>query len=219
MTGRLEQLARRRRAVAPPAPAAPAAPAGGTQVGEAPNQRCELCAVPIGAEHPHLLDTTTGGLRCACRACALVLGQPAAGGGRYRLVPERRVELPDLARDDARWRDLGLPVSLAFLVRRGDAVTAIFPGALGPTDAPVAPEAWAALEAAEPAVRALEPEVEALLVNRMRGDRECWIAPIDLCYRLVALVRTQWTGLTGGDEVWTEIDRFFGELIRSEATR
>ena len=55
----------------------------------------------------------------------------------------------------------------------------------------------------------LEPDVEALLVNRARGAREHWLVPIDDCYGLVGLIRTRWRGLTGGKEVWEEIGRFF----------
>jgi hypothetical protein len=58
----------------------------------------------------------------------------------------------------------------------------------------------------------MQPDVEALLVNRARGARSHWLVPIEDPYRLVALIRTRWRGFTGGKEVWIEIDRFFGEL-------
>ena len=67
-------------------------------------------------------------------------------------------------------------------------------------------EAWRGLEAANPVLATLEPDVEALLVNRARGARRHWIVPIDECYELVGLIRTRWRGLTGGREVWQEID-------------
>jgi hypothetical protein len=41
---------------------------------------------------------------------------------------------------------------------------------------------------------------------------EYYIAPIDECYKLVGLIRTNWRGLSGGTEVWIEIGRFFAEL-------
>ena len=37
-------------------------------------------------------------------------------------------------------------------------------------------------------------------------------APIDQCFRLVAILRKHWRGLSGGTEVWSEIDKFFREL-------
>ena len=60
----------------------------------------------------------------------------------------------------------------------------------------------------------LEPDVEALLVNRARGARDHWLVPIDECYALVGLIRTRWRGFTGGQEVWEEIGRFFEQLDR-----
>jgi hypothetical protein len=54
--------------------------------------------------------------------------------------------------------------------------------------------------------------VEALLVNRTREAREYYVAPIDRCYRLAGLVRRHWSGFSGGDEVWQQIDGFFEEM-------
>ncbi len=60
----------------------------------------------------------------------------------------------------------------------------------------------------------LDDDVEALLVNRVRGARRQWIVPIDVCYALVGLIRTHWRGFTGGAEVWRELDKFFDGLDR-----
>ena len=56
--------------------------------------------------------------------------------------------------------------------------------------------------------------MEALLVNRVGGARRQWLVPLDDCYALVGLIRTRWRGLSGGSEVWHEIDGFFEELDR-----
>jgi hypothetical protein len=58
----------------------------------------------------------------------------------------------------------------------------------------------------------MQPDVEALLVNRARGARQHFLVGIDHCYRLVALIRTRWRGFTGGREVWEELGRFFDDL-------
>ena len=58
----------------------------------------------------------------------------------------------------------------------------------------------------------MEPDAEALLVDRARGARRCWIVPVDACYALVGLIRRRWHGLTGGTEVWKEIGAFFDAL-------
>jgi hypothetical protein len=38
--------------------------------------------------------------------------------------------------------------------------------------------------------------------------------PIEDCYRLAGLIRMHWRGLTGGQEVWREIDGFYEKLAR-----
>jgi hypothetical protein len=43
---------------------------------------------------------------------------------------------------------------------------------------------------------------------------ERWLVPIDDCHRLVALVRQEWTGMSGGQRLWDRIAAFFAELGR-----
>jgi hypothetical protein len=74
------------------------------------------------------------------------------------------------------------------------------------------PEAWAQVVADNPRLRELESDVEALLVNRVGAAREYYLAPIDECYKLVGLIRSNWRGLSGGTEVWRAIAVFFKEL-------
>lgn len=183
---------------------------------ESVQERCELCGEPIAAEHRHLLDLSTREAMCACRACALLFDRSAAGGGRYRLVPDRRLALADLELDDVSWEELRIPVDMAFFSfdSRAQRVVALYPGPMGATESLLELDAWDAIEAANPVLRSLQPDVEALLVNRARGARQQWVVPIDDCYSLVGLIRTRWRGLTGGREVWEEIGRFFEELDR-----
>lgn len=197
---RLAELAR-------PAPPAPAA-----------GERCELCGTPIPEEHRHVADVERRSLLCACRACVILLGRDGAGGGHFRLVPERRRRLPGFRLDDARWAALQLPVELAFFFRSTPAgrVVALYPGPLGATESQLALDAWGELERENPVLAGLEPDVEALLVNRSHGRREHFLVPIDDCYALVALIRSRWKGLAGGSEVWLEIERFF-DVLRTRA--
>lgn len=179
-------------------------------------ERCELCGQPIGPEHRHLLDLTDRELRCTCRACSLLFDRGAAGGGRYRLVGDRRLTLHDFALDDLMWEELRLPVDIAFFFRdaQDGRVRAFYPSPMGPTESLLGLEAWRALEAANPVLATMEPDVEALLVDRAAGARRQWLVPIDDCYRLVGLIRTRWRGLTGGKDVWLELGRFFDDLDR-----
>jgi hypothetical protein len=157
---------------------------------------------------------------CACRACSILFDSGAAGGGHYRLVPDRRLQLADFELDDVRWADLRIPVDMAFLFRNSEAgkVVAYYPSPAGPTESLLSLDAWDELEDANPWLRTLEQDVEALLVNRSRGKREHFIVPIEDCYRLVALIRTRWRGLSGGTEVWEEIDGFFEGLAGRSKT-
>jgi len=185
---------------------------------EAVQERCELCGAPVEAQHRHLLDLSRRELMCCCRACAILFANRAAGGagGHYRLVPDRRLRIADLELDDVAWAELRLPVDIAFFVRAGEGgrVQAFYPSPMGPTESQLGLEAWAALEAANPVLRTLEPDVEALLVNRARGARQHWLVPIEDCYALVGLIRGGWRGLTGGAEVWRAIATFFEGLDR-----
>ncbi len=153
-------------------------------------------------------------LLCACRACAILLGRPGAGGGHFRLVPERRLLLGGFRLDDAGWAALQLPVELAFFFRSTPAgrVVALYPSPLGATESQLELDAWEELERSNPVLRELEPDVEALLVNRAGGAREHFLVPIDDCYALVALIRSRWKGLAGGAEVRQELAQFFDAL-------
>ncbi|HET8579356.1 MAG TPA: DUF5947 family protein, partial [Nitrospiraceae bacterium] len=77
---------------------------------------------------------------------------------------------------------------------------------------------WEELEDSNPVLKRMERDVKALLVNRVRGVREHFLVPMDECYSLVGLIRIHWRGLSGGREVWEEIDRFFENLKKRSKT-
>lgn len=181
----------------------------------APGARCELCGEGVPDVHRHLLEVPAGRLLCSCRPCAVLFDRDGAAGGRVRPVPEQRRLLAGADVGDA-WDGLGVPVGLAFFTRRSASgtVVAVYPSPAGPTESPVEAEAWAQLVGHVPVVAGLEPDVEALLVRRLGGVREAWLLPVDDCYRLVALFRTHWRGMSGGDEIWDEVSGFFAGLHR-----
>lgn len=171
-------------------------------------EHCDLCAEPVPEEHRHLLDTRRGEALCACQACSLLFDRDAASSGHYRLVPRRRRLLAPVPTEV-----LGIPVGLAFFVPRTDGtVLAHYPSPAGPTRWEVDAAAWREVADHRPELRDLAADVEALLVNTVRGRPRHWIVPIDDCFRLVAIVREHWTGLSGGSRVWPEIERFFDAL-------
>jgi hypothetical protein len=187
---------------------------GASRPRRAAGERCDLCAAPVAAEHRHLLHLTDRTLRCACRACAILFDRSTAGGGQYRLVPERYRELHDLAVADDVWERLGIPVGIAFFFHSTPAgrVVAFYPSPAGAMESRLDLGAWEAVAAANPGLAGMEPDVEALLVHRARGAREHWLVPVDACYRLVGEVRTHWRGVGGGQAVWDAIAAFFAAL-------
>jgi hypothetical protein len=181
---------------------------------EAGQELCELCGETIPAAHRHLLDLHSRELMCVCQACKILFDRREAGEGHYRLVPDRRLRIEDFRLDDASWEDLRIPVDMAFFFQstRDERVSAFYPSPAGPTESLLQLESWRDIERANPVLATMEPDVEALLVNRARGAREHYIVPIEDPYRLVALIRTRWRGFGGGTEVWEEIERFFAAL-------
>lgn len=178
---------------------------------QTPVERCELCGVALDAEHPHLLERTKRRIACACPACALLFyGQE---GGRFLRVPRRVVRLQNFAFSDTEWDEMALPIGLAFFVRREDgAVAALYPSPAGVVESSVALERCAERLADDPVLAAMEPEVEALVVNRVGSEHACFLIPVDECYRLTGLIRTQWRGLSGGPDVWGAVAKFFEEM-------
>ncbi|MBO8197217.1 DUF5947 family protein [Streptomyces smyrnaeus] len=171
-------------------------------------ERCDLCGDPVPEGHRHLLDTTADQVLCVCRPCSLLFVRDGAGQGHYLLIGHRRRRLAPVPTEP-----LGVPVGLAFFVPRADgSVRAHYPSPAGATRWEIAPEAWRATVAHCPDLATLTADVEALLVNTVQGRSQHWIVPIDDCFRMVAVVRREWQGLSGGSRVWPEIDRFFAEL-------
>ncbi len=173
-------------------------------------ERCELCSAALAAEHQHLIEPASRRLLCACDACAVLFSDTT----KYRRVPRRVRSLPGLHLDDARWAGLAVPIGLAFFFHSSAAgqVVAVYPSPAGPTEVLLDAGAWEDLVRDNPALGDMEPDVEALLVNRLGRARACLLVPIDVCYQLVGLVRARWRGLSGGDEVHEEITRFFHAL-------
>jgi hypothetical protein len=173
-------------------------------------EHCDLCGEPLFAEHRHLFDSDAREVMCACRPCSLLFDRDAASNGHYRQVPRRRKRLDPPVPTDS----LGVPVGLAFFVPRDDGtVLAHYPSPAGPTQWEVDTQAWLDLAGHHAELRTLRGEVEALLVNTAHGERQSWVVPITDCFRLVAVVRQEWRGLSGGGTVWPAIDRFFAELV------
>jgi hypothetical protein len=179
-------------------------------------ERCELCSAEVGAGHPHLIEPVGRKLLCACDACAILFG---GMGTKYKRVPRRVLSLSNFQMSSGQWEGLMIPINMAFFFRSTpDArVIAFYPSPAGATESLLALETWSDLESQNELLKEMEPDVEALLVNRIGhsrgfGEPEYYLLPIDECFKLVGLIRANWHGLSGGTEVWQEIGGFFASL-------
>jgi len=179
-------------------------------------EMCELCSAILAPEHEHLVEPMSRQLVCACAPCAILFTNEEAK--RYKRVPRRVYALPDFYLTDARWESLMIPIGMAFFFHSTPAgkVVCIYPSPAGPTESLLDLRAWVDVVNDNAVLQDLEPDVEALLVNRVGQAREYFMVPIDDCYKLVGLIRAHWRGLSGGAEVWQEIARFF-TVLKSKA--
>jgi hypothetical protein len=175
---------------------------------------CDLCGAPVADSHRHMLDAAAGKILCACRGCAVLFES------KFKLIPTRIRRLRTFQLTDAQWDALRMPINLAFFLnsgRRGETI-AIYPGAGGPAESMLTLDAWSEIVEQNPILRTLQPDVEALLSNRLDADAQYYIAPIDTCYALAGVIRAYWRGFSGGAEVWRQIAAFFSNLHeRAEA--
>jgi hypothetical protein len=176
-------------------------------------ERCELCGAAIGGEHPHLLDRASRQIACACDGCAILFcGQE---GAKFLRVPRRVLKLEGFRFTDAEWDAMMLPINLAFFLRQQNgATTVLYPSPAGVMESLIEVPEWKELFGREASLAGMQPEVEALLVNRIGEENAYFAVPIDAAYRLVGLIRTKWRGLSGGPEVWQAIADYFAALER-----
>lgn len=177
---------------------------------------CELCSSELATEHQHLIEPAARKLVCVCEACAILFSSQTSS--RFRRVPRSIRFLPGFQISDAQWEGLMIPIELAFFFKSESTgkVSAFYPGPAGAIESLLSLETWIDIEEENPALRELQPEVEALIANRVGANRggaaQYYIAPIDECYKLVGLIRLHWHGLSGGSEVWREVGKFFASL-------
>jgi Family of unknown function (DUF5947) len=182
-----------------------------------PRERCELCGAGLHLEHQHLFEPVARKLICTCNACAVLFH--ANGETRYKRVPRRLRGIRDFQLTDAQWDDLMIPIGMAFFLKSSveNRILAFYPGPAGATESIPSSTAWDGIVEQNPVLNEMEADVEALLAYRLEQARpadgsEYYLVPIDKCYELVGLIRSQWRGLSGGTEVWKQIGSFFEAL-------
>ena len=175
-------------------------------------ERCELCSAPLRGGHQHLWEIAKRQAVCSCDACAILFSDQS--GPRFRRIPRDIRSLAAFALSDEQWAALDIPVDVAFFYRDTNAgrTIAMYPSPAGATESALTFDSWTELENDNTVLATMQPDVEALLVRRGRAAHKHYLVPIDECYRLVGLIRMHWRGLSGGSEVWIEINRFFDDL-------
>jgi hypothetical protein len=175
-------------------------------------EACEMCALPLPPTHQHLLQLEKRRIKCACDACAILFDGNVRQ--RYQRIPRDIERLAEFSMDDHEWDSLLIPINLAFFVYNSAVkrMVAQYPSPGGTMESSLDLEYWNVIAERNPVLQKFEADVEALLVNRIASPARYYRAPIDQCFRLVAILRKHWRGLSGGIEVWSEIDKFFREL-------
>ena len=189
----------------------------------ATDERCDLCKTPLAGEHPHLVDSRSRRLFCACAsvraavrpprrlgraassafrpsaaACATCASAPISGSGSRSRCGSRSSSRT--ARSNGRWRSIPArpaPPSRCCRSRRGARSSPRTP--CSARSSPTSRRCCCATATARPP--------------------ECYLVPIDVCYALTGTVRRSWKGFEGGVEAWREIERFFADLAASSARR
>ncbi len=174
-----------------------------------------MCSQELAPDHSHVVNLETRSLMCACRACYLLFTQPGAAQGKYKAVPNRYLSLRSVELTAEKWEALQIPVGMAFFFYNSTLgrITGFYPSPAGATESILPLESWRELASADPAIDAMEPDVEALLARREReGNFESFLVPIDACYELTGIVRRRWRGFDGGEEARRDIEAFCNTL-------
>lgn len=172
---------------------------------------CEMCAALLaGDERRHLLDLAHHALLSICNACALAFGPRGANAGSYRLIPTRHLALLNFQATDGLWAGSGRSAKIAYLLRSSEAghVLAVYLDPAGARESAFDLEHWKTLLTANPLLDSLEPDVEALLINRMGQEQTFYIVPITTCSQLVGLLTEQ----GNEQEIWKDPGAFFEKI-------
>jgi hypothetical protein len=177
-------------------------------------EACDLCGGGIQEKHSHLLALTERRILCVCTSC----WAQRAADPEYRPTGTRLLWLEEFELSEEIWGRLQVPIGLAFFIWSSatGSVVAMYPSPAGATESELELDAWDELRRANPILETLEPDAEALVVNRIAEPAQFAIVPIDECYGLVGAIKSSWEGISGGAAIEREVPGFF-EQIRARA--
>ena len=174
-------------------------------------ERCELCSLEIASQHPHLIEPVARKLVCSCDACALLFSGRA--GSRYKRVPRQVRLLANFQMSDAQWDSLMIPINMAFFFHSSpDDASGGHVSQPGGRDRIVAVagslerdrsrkiRSWKKWSRTSKRYWSIASVTRAGFTQA-----EYYLLPIDQCYKLVGLIRSQWRGFSGGMEVWQQM--------------
>lgn len=184
-------------------------------------ERCDFCSTPLTPEHSHLIELAARRILCACRPCYIVFEPAGAAQGKYRPVPGRYVEVADFLVEDQIWDSLAIPIGLAFFFYNSleKKMVAFYPSPAGATESLLPLDTWDEIARAYPLLASIEPDVEAIMIQRSPDLLRCFIVPIDAAYELVGIIRSTWKGFDGGEEAHQRIDEYFAKLAERSRGR
>jgi hypothetical protein len=208
-----EAVANRRRALMVSGLRGLAQPKPPEQAG--PEERCDLCQTTVPSDHRHMLNLYERQIVCVCESCWAL----RSGDAEFRPTGSRTLWLEDFVLPEELWAQFRIPIGLAFFMHSTvtNCVVAMYPSPAGATESELHFETWNRLAEMNPVLRDLEPDAEALIVNRTSDPPMFAIAPIDRCYMLVGIVKAAWEGISGGAGVERAIEGYFEELRRVAA--
>ncbi len=174
-------------------------------------ERCDLCATTIPDDHRHLLELGERAIVCVCEVC----WARRSGEAGFRPTGTRRLVLDDFDLPEETWAAFAIPIGLAFFLHSSavGGIVALYPSPAGVTESELDMAPWADLRTRNPVLATLEPDAEALVVNRLaRKQPEYAIAPIDQCYSLVGEIKASWEGISGGPALERSVPAFFARM-------
>ena len=176
-------------------------------------EACDLCGRGVPDEHRHMLDLEERRIVCTCEGCWAL----RSGDQQFAPVGHRTLWLEDFDLPEDVWASFGVPIGLAFFFHSSvtDCVVAMYPSPAGATESELHFSDWRRVTEINPVLDDLEPDSEALIVNRMADTPLYAIAPIDRAYELVGLIKMHWDGISGGVAVEQAVARYF-EQLRAE---
>jgi hypothetical protein len=169
---------------------------------------CDLCGTSMPEEHRHLLHLDERRIVCVCESCWAL----RSGDAEYRPTGNRKLDLEEFELPDDLWARFGIPIGLAFFLRSGEGVVALYPSPAGPVESELDLSAWTELARLNPVLESLEPEAEALIVHKAGEPPRHAIVPTDEAYRLAGLITACGAGSSGGPGADRPVDGSFHHL-------